>query len=140
MTRLACALLILIVAGPVAADVLVAARMVRARTVISAADLAVIPGEIAGTFANVEAAIGMEARSVLYPGRPIRAADVGPPAVIDRNAVVTLVYQSGALTILAEGRALDRAAIGDRVRVLNTSSKTTIFGTVAADGSVRVAP
>ena len=49
-----------------------------------------------------------------------------------------LSYASGPLTIVTEGRALDRAAAGEPVRVMNLASKQTVTGTVAPDGSVEV--
>ena len=42
----------------------------------------------------------MEARINLYPGRPIRAADLQTPAVIDRNDIVTLRFAADGLMIV----------------------------------------
>ena len=57
---------------------------------------------------------------------------------LERNAVVRMSYISGSLRIVTEGRALDRAAAGEPVRVMNLTSKQTVAGTVAADGSVEI--
>ena len=46
------------------------------------------------------------ARVTLYPDRPIRPGDLAPPALVDRNQIVTLEYAAGPLVILTEGRAL----------------------------------
>jgi len=73
---------------------------------------------------------------VLYAGRPIRPGDVGPPALIERNQIVTLHYRSGPLTIAAEARALGRAAAGEEVRVMNLASRSTVTGTVTETGGV----
>lgn len=37
-----------------------------------------------------------------------------------------------------EGRAFGRGFEGQRIRVMNLASKTSIFGTIQQDGSVRV--
>ena len=121
-----------------AADVLVPSRTIRPREIIAEADLLVKSAEIPGTLTHPDEAIGQEARVALYPGRPVRAGDVGPPALIDRNQIVTLLFTRGLLHIFAEGRALDRAGAGDLVRVMNLSSRTTVTGVVRPDGAVEV--
>ena len=80
----------------------------------------------------------MEAKVALYPGRPILASQLGAPALVERNAMVRMSYASGPLRIMTEGRALDRAAAGELVRVMNLASKQTVTGVVAADGSIEV--
>lgn len=120
------------------ADMIVAARTIRAQTVITQQDVAVKPGEISGVAADPGALIGKEARVALYAGRPIRLADVGPPAVIDRNQIVTLVFERGGLRIVAEGRSLSRAGAGERVRVMNLVSRNTVSGRAGPDGRVFV--
>jgi flagella basal body P-ring formation protein FlgA len=47
-------------------------------------------------------------------------------------------YASGPLRIVTDGRALDRAGAGEFVRVMNLTSKQTVTGVVAADGSIEV--
>ncbi|MFC6688599.1 flagellar basal body P-ring formation chaperone FlgA [Jhaorihella thermophila] len=121
-----------------AADVVVAARTIRAHEVISAADLAVRPIESPGGFRDPSEVVGNEARVMLYAGRPVRANDIGPPASVERNQLVTLVYRSGALRISVDGRALGRGAQGDLIRVMNLSSKATVTGRISGDGTVEV--
>lgn len=121
-----------------AADTLVATRLIRATELIRAGDLTVGQVAVPGAAHDAAALIGMEARVALYPGRPVRLSDVGPAAVIDRNQIVLLHYQSGSLRIAAEGRALERAGPGDRVRVMNLSSRSTVSGLVTAGGTVEV--
>ena len=123
---------------PAAAETLVAARTIRSQAILTAADVTSIAKSIPGTLAFADEAIGMETRVVLYSGRPIRPGDVGPPAVIERNQVVTLLFQRGGLTIVAEARSLGRAGIGDRLRLINLASRSTVTGTVQADGTVTV--
>ena len=136
MIRLA--ILLTGIAAPAAADTLVAARTVRPQAILTAADVSVVPGGAAGVFSDPDDVIGMEARVALYPGRPIGPDDIGPPAIVDRNAIVTLVFRQGALTIVAEARALGRGGAGDRLRVMNLASKSIVSGTIQQDGSVRV--
>lgn len=137
--RLAVFLLLTVLTGSAAcAETLVASRTIRSQTVLSATDLSVVPGAVAGALMHPDAAIGMEARVVLYAGRPIRAEDVGPPALVERNQTVTLLYRHGGLTIATEGRSLARAAAGEQIRAMNVSSRTTITGQVDPTGRVIV--
>lgn len=133
-------LLIACLPGMAMADSLVATRVIPARSMIVADDLTLVAAEIPDALAGAEAAVGLEARVTLYPGRAIRAADVGPPALVERNGVVVLEYRAGVLHIRAEGRALARATAGDTVRVMNLSSRTTVTGRLDSDGVVRVGP
>lgn len=124
----------------VQADSLVATRNIRAQTVLGATDMALVAADIPGALPSVESALGLEARITLYAGRAIRPADVGPSAIVDRNQIVPLAYQAGGLAILTEGRALARGGVGDVIRVMNLSSRTTVTGRIGADGMVQVAP
>jgi len=122
-----------------ASETLVAARTIRATALIGPADVVAVPGRAPGALSHPDEAVGLEARVALYAGRPIRPGDVGPAAVVERNGIVVLLYRRGGLTILAEGRALGRAAPGESLRVMNLSSRTTVTGIVAEDGVVHVA-
>ncbi|MEO0370904.1 MAG: flagellar basal body P-ring formation chaperone FlgA [Pseudomonadota bacterium] len=116
-----------------------ATRTIRAQSVIMPGDLTMAEGEFPGVAEEVAQVVGQEARVAIYAGRPVRLSDIGPPAVIERNQLVPLVFQKNGLQIRAEGRSLSRAAPGDRVRVMNLSSRQTISGRVAPDGTVFVA-
>lgn len=121
-----------------AAETLIATRLIRASEVIRPGDVAPGQTSVPGAAHDPASVVGMEARVALYPGRPVRLSDVGPAAVIERNQIVLLHYQSGALRIATEGRALERAGPGDRVRVMNLSSRSTVSGLVTAGGTVEV--
>ncbi|WP_424832034.1 flagellar basal body P-ring formation chaperone FlgA [Ruegeria sp.] len=120
------------------AEAVVPTRTIRAKEMISAPDLEIKQMDVAGAITNPSAVIGQEARVALYAGRPIRASDFGPPAIVNRNDLVTLVFDHALLSISTEGRALGRGAVGDRIRVMNLSSRTTITGLIRADGQIEV--
>lgn len=125
-------------AGPLGAETLVAAGPIRALTLIGPADLTTVEGDTPGALSDPAEALGMEARVNLYPGRPIRAMDLQPPAVIERNDIITLRFNQGGLLIVTEGRAMDRAGVGERLRVINLSSRTTVTATVLSPGLAEV--
>ncbi|UAB89066.1 flagellar basal body P-ring formation protein FlgA [Ruegeria sp. SCSIO 43209] len=123
---------------PSLAEIVVPTRTIRAKEVIVSSDLEIKTTEVNGAVRRPEDLIGQEARVALYPGRPIRPADVGPPAIVDRNDLVTLVFDHVALSITAEGRALGRGAAGERIRVMNLASRTTVTGVIRPDGQIEV--
>ncbi|MFO7920494.1 MAG: flagellar basal body P-ring formation chaperone FlgA [Nioella sp.] len=133
-------LALFLLAAPACAETLVAAGPIRAMSLIGPSDLVLVEGDTPGALADPAEAIGMEARVNLYPGRPIRAADLQPPAVIERNDIITLRFNHGGLLIVTEGRAMDRAGAGERIRVINLSSRTTVTATVVSSGLAEVGP
>ena len=126
-------------APPALSETLVATRTIRPATPIDPADVTLIPENHPGALSDPDAILGQEARVALYPGRPIRPGDIGPAAVVERNAIVALKFRRGGLTILAEGRALGRGAPGETVRVMNLASRSTVNGIIGPDGTVHVA-
>lgn len=133
-------LLTFMLMSPIAvqADIVVPNRTIRAKEIIVAADLELKPADLDGVVRDPAVLIGQEARVALYPDRPIREADVGPPAIVDRNDLVVLVFNRQPLSITAEGRSLGRGAAGDRIRVMNLSSRTTVTGRIRSDGQIEV--
>ena len=138
MTRFLATLVLISVVWPACADTLTTVRAVRPLTIIAADDIAFLNQDHLGAITSPGDVIGMEARITLYPGRPIRPGDVGPPALIERNQFIMLIYSRGGLVITTEGRALGRGAAGDRVRVMNIASRTTVAGRVTSEGAVMV--
>lgn len=122
------------------AEIVIANRTIRAQTVLAYQDMSLATGEMPGALTAIEDAEGQEARVTLYAGRPIRMGDVGPPALIERNQIVTLFYMRNGLRIATEARALARAAEGDDIRVMNLSSRVTLNGRVDHHGRVVVGP
>lgn len=133
-------LLVAVVPGHLAAETVVAARMIRAQEILGPRDVAVIEDSVSGALSDPSAVIGQEARTNLYAGRAIRSGDLGPPALIERNQTVVLNYHHAGLAITTEGRALGRGGVGERIRVMNIASRTTVTGTVLVDGSINVGP
>ncbi|MEM6939022.1 MAG: flagellar basal body P-ring formation chaperone FlgA [Pseudomonadota bacterium] len=133
-------ILALLIGSTVWADTVVPTRTIRANAVISEKDVMLRAGLDVTSGLRMEDVLGQEARVVLYPGRPIRADDIGPPAVVQRNQTVRVHFNANGVQISTEGRALERGGVGDLVRVMNLSSRATLFGQVRGDGSIQVNP
>ena len=127
-----------VLALPVQSDTLVATRLIRAAEILGPGDVAPGAAFVPGAASEALQVVGLEARVAIYPGRPVRLADLGPAAVVDRNEVVSLLFRRGGLTILTEGRALARGAIGDVVTVMNLSSRQSVQGVVRQPGLIEV--
>ena len=117
----------------------IALRSLPAATVIAEGDVILGKKPARGALTSVDDAIGLETRVTIYAGRPIIAGDLRPPAIVERNQIVTLTFSQGRLLIRTDGRALDRGAEGDVVRVMNLSSRTIVSGAVIGASEVSVA-
>lgn len=131
-------IIFLLMATSAASDTVTPTRTLRPGALIAASDLTVRDGVQPGMFDRVSDVVGQEARVALYAGRPIPFDAIGAPAIVNRNQIVPIYFYAGGLSITTEGRALERGGIGDRVRVMNLSSRATLFGFVQEDGSVKV--
>ena len=125
-------------ATSVAAQTVVAAHAIRARSIITLDDLVILEANTIGAITSVDEVVGKEARVNLYAGRIIRFSEVGTPAVLERNQLVIMIYRVGLLSISAEGRILDRGGAGELVRVMNLESRMTVTGRVQIDGTIEV--
>lgn len=136
MIRALCALLLL--ASQADADAIIAARTLRAQELISLEDLVLAKVTISGGTTDFDLLVGRETRHAIYAGRPVRLEDVRAPALVERNQIVPLIYNSGGVLITTDGRALERAAEGERIRVMNLASRSTVVATILSDGSAQV--
>ncbi|MCC5961863.1 MAG: flagellar basal body P-ring formation protein FlgA [Rhodobacteraceae bacterium] len=121
---------------------LVATRLIRATEVIAEGDVTRQPQAVSGAAHHPDQVIGLEARVALYPGRPIKLADLGPAAVVERNDIVRMVYRRGGLVILfgvrAGGGGRAGAGLGDTITVMNLGSRQSVQGVVTTAGLVEV--
>jgi flagella basal body P-ring formation protein FlgA len=129
---------LLMFAQPVLAESVVATRTIRAKSLIAPEDLTLVSAELPGALGDPALAIGQEARVSIYAGKPVKLGDYGPPTLVQRNQLVTIIYSSGGLSIATEGRALDRGSEGEELRVMNLQSKNTVTGRIGPDGAVYV--
>jgi flagella basal body P-ring formation protein FlgA len=113
-------------------------RVIRAGDLIGAGDLTLRAGLAGASLTDPAQAVGLEARATLYPGRPVAFGDLGPPALVERNQIVTIRFRRGGLLIETDGRALDRGANGRRIRVMNLTSRTTVIARVTGADMVEV--
>lgn len=86
-----------------------------------------------------EQVAGQQLRRPMAAGMPFVLADLGAPTMVAKNALVTLLLEQPGLALSAQGRALEDAARGGLVPVMNLASRQVVEGVVVAPGQVRVA-
>jgi flagella basal body P-ring formation protein FlgA len=94
--------------------------------------------EIVGEAASRDRALGMQMRRSIRSGQPLKVADLAKPDLVQRDQVVTLIFQTAGLYLTMRGKALDNGTEGDVVNVLNLQSKRTVSGTVIGRGQVAI--
>lgn len=131
-------LLLYFSAPPLCAEIVVPNRTLRPGDIVTIDAVRVVDGEYEASFDKIMDVVGQEARTALYANRPILFSQLGPPALIERNQIVQVRFSGNRLMISTEGRALERGGVGDRVKVMNLSSRATLFGFVQPDGQIAV--
>lgn len=120
----------------------VLARSVAPGEVIQQADLdwlAIRIDHVAGNaVTDPKQLVGMTARRPLRSGQMLRLSDVAMAPTIHRGSMVTLLVQTSNMTLTAQGRALEDAAIGQPIRVVNPMSNKTLTGVVKDPTTVAI--
>jgi len=83
--------------------------------------------------------VGMTTKRPLRTGQMLRGSDLVMTPAIRKNTLVTLALQSGQMNLTVTGRALEDAAIGQSIRVVNVNSKKELTG-IVRDSSTIVIP
>lgn len=91
-----------------------------------------------GGIATIGQLVGKQLMRQSRGGLMLRPADVTEPRVVERNALVTVVLNTGSMTLTVKGQALNNAAAGQPVQVLNTVSNRILHGTALANGAVAI--
>ena len=123
-------------------EVATAARTIERGVVLKDADLIMerrARSEVGrDVITNPAQVVGLAARGGLQPGRPIRAAELMKPDLVQRNETVTLVYEVPGVVLTLRGKAAEGGAEGDVISVLNEQSKRTLQGVIIGPGRVAI--
>lgn len=82
--------------------------------------------------------VGLTPRRIITAGKPLRDNELQRPQMVSRGDFVTLIFQSGPMTLTAKGKALQDGANGDLIRFVNTASNRTLDGIVSGDHEITV--
>lgn len=124
------------------AQIPVPKRLISAGDVITADDLewqAVHLSRLSGnSLTDAEQLVGRMAKRPLKAGQILRQSDVAVSPVIHKNDLIRLVVKTGQMTLSVQGKALQDAALGQSVRVVNVNSNRQLTGTVIDAGTVAI--
>ena len=82
--------------------------------------------------------VGQQIKRRVSPDRPLTMRDIGPRTAVQASTPVDVLWSSGPLKMEMSGRAMESGALGDEIRVLNTTSGRTIRGIVVGDGMIEM--
>ena len=123
---------------PVAVARLATGTVVRADDVrLARVSVATVHSEVLHATGDV---VGLQLRRAVVAGQPFAVADLMRPALVQRGSNVQMQLQAPGLSVLAQGVALESGATGERIRVLNPSSRAVVVAEVIGPGRVRVTP
>lgn len=84
--------------------------------------------------------IGQTPRRGIAALKPVTASDVRMPMIVKKGDLVTMVLKSSAISLTAQGRAMDNGAEGEAIRVMNNSSKQVVDAIVTGAQTVSIKP
>jgi flagella basal body P-ring formation protein FlgA len=99
--------------------------------------VAMVHSEVLHTMSTV---VGMQIRHPVAAGQPFSIADMMRPTLVQSGSNVQMQLQAPGLSLLAQGVAMESGATGERIRVLNPSSRAVVVAEVIGPGRVRVTP
>lgn len=124
------------------AQVPVPKRLISAGDIIGADDLEWQPVRLTrlsgNSLTDAEQLLGHMAKRPLKSGQVLRTSDVAVSPIIHKNDLIRVVVQTGTMTLSVQGKAMQDAALGQTIRVINVNSNRQLSGTVVDAGTVAV--
>jgi flagella basal body P-ring formation protein FlgA len=81
--------------------------------------------------------LGYRVHRPIPPGRVVDASMLSAPVLVERGRRVRLAVRTQGMDISMSGQAMEDGALGDTVKVRNTSSRAIVEGVVTGSGTVR---
>lgn len=123
---------------PVAVSRLPAGAVLRPEDVrMARVHLGMVHGEVMHTLSE---AVGMQLRRPMEAGQPFAADGLMRPTMVRSGSTVAMRLVASGISLRAEGVAMDSGAAGERIRVMNPSSRAVVEAEVIGPGQVRVMP
>lgn len=91
-----------------------------------------------GTAQRAEDVIGRQMRRPIGSELPFMLVDLVAPVVVAKNQPVLMLLEAPGLALTAQGRAMEAAAMGERVTVMNLASRSVVEAEAIGPGRVRV--
>lgn len=97
-----------------------------------------VPGSALNFVSDIASLQGHRLKRALPAGAAVTIDALTPDVLVRRGQRVTLIADSGAVQIRAQGYALSDGAADERIRVQNVTSLKVVEGVVESGSSVRV--
>lgn len=91
-----------------------------------------------GTILEASDLVNMTPRRMVSSGKPVHINELEHPKMVDRGDAITLIFANGPMVLSVVGKSLQAGAIGDTVRVSNSSSNKNLQGIVTAHREVTI--
>jgi len=82
--------------------------------------------------------IGLSPKRVLQANRAMTTAEIEAPVIVTKNSIVTVQLRSPGMLLTARAKAVANGAMGETIRVVNTSSNRTLDAVVIGPGTVAI--
>lgn len=120
----------------------VAARYIKYGDVIQQSDVSTIKvkvDSITREYASeLSEVVGMQAKMYIAAGKMFKVNEVASPNVIKNNDPVNITYSSGVINLKTVGIAMGNGAVGDMIRVKNSSSGVILLGQIVNKNTVKI--
>ena len=91
-----------------------------------------------GYITRAEDIIGKQLKRHIQAGRIISPSQLRNPIVIKRGEIISLQHKTNDFMITMKGTAMMNGAVGEKIRVKNSSSKRIVEGTITRAGIVSI--
>jgi flagella basal body P-ring formation protein FlgA len=91
-----------------------------------------------GYYENVNDVVGLETNTAMRTGSLLKPESVTAPILINRGDLVTIKAQVPGIVISMHGVAQNNGALGDLVKVKNSSSNKIVEGKVISRGAIQI--
>jgi flagella basal body P-ring formation protein FlgA len=92
------------------------------------------------TVRHVADAVGLSLRRPTVAGQPLTTADLVRPALVQKGARVAMELYAPGLALIGQGVAQEAGSLGDRIRVVNPTSRAVLEAEVTGPDRVRITP
>ena len=120
----------------------IAARYIKFGDVIQQSDVTTIKVRIDSLnseyASELNEVVGMQAKTYIAAGKMFKINEVTSPNVIKNNDPVNIIYSSGAINLKTVGIAMGNGAVGDMIKVKNSSSGVVLLGQIVNKNTVKI--
>lgn len=88
--------------------------------------------------AQVSEVVGMQAKNYISKGSIVKKVDIANPPVIKNNDPVNIIYSSGSINLKTSGISMGAGAVGDMIKVKNSTSGVVLLGQIVNKNTVQV--